>query len=92
MKLISWNVNGVRSVLKKGLLEVMAAAQADVFCLQETKCQPGDVQHVAWPPGCEPAWNSAQKKGYAGTAMFFRKKPLALTLGLGWRITTPRAA
>jgi len=47
MKLISWNVNGVRSVLKKGLLEVMEAAQADMFCLQETKCQPGDVQHVA---------------------------------------------
>ena len=83
MKLISWNVNGVRSVLKKGLLEVMAAAQADVFCLQETKCQPGDVQHIALPPGCEPAWNSAQKKGYAGTAMFFRQKPLALTHGLG---------
>jgi exodeoxyribonuclease III len=83
MKLISWNVNGVRSVLKKGLLEVMEAVQADVFCLQETKCHPGDVRHFAWPKGCEPVWNSAQKKGYAGTAMFFRKKPLTLTLDLG---------
>jgi exodeoxyribonuclease III len=83
MKLISWNVNGVRSVLKKGLIEVMEAAQADVFCLQETKCQPGDVQHVAWPQGCEPVWNSAQKKGYAGTAMFFRKPASGVTLGLG---------
>ena len=83
MKLISWNVNGVRSVLKKGLLEVMEAAQADMFCLQETKCQPGDVQHVAWPKGCEPVWNSAQKKGYAGTAMFCRRKPLGVTPGLG---------
>jgi exodeoxyribonuclease-3 len=83
MKLISWNVNGVRSVLKKGLLEVMEAAQADVFCLQETKCHPGDVRHVAWPKGGEPVWNSAHKKGYAGTAMFFRRKPLGVTLGLG---------
>jgi exodeoxyribonuclease-3 len=83
MKLISWNVNGVRAVLKKGLREVLEAAKADVFCLQETKCHPGDVQHVPWPQGCEPAWNSAQKKGYAGTAMFFRRKPLDLTLGLG---------
>jgi exodeoxyribonuclease-3 len=83
MKLISWNVNGVRSVLKKGLLKVMEAAKADVFCLQETKCHSGDVQHVPWPEGCEPVWNSAQKKGYAGTAMFFRRKPLDLTFGLG---------
>ena len=77
MKLVSWNVNGVRAALKKGLLEVMAAAKADVFCLQETKCQPGDVQHVAWPQGYEAVWNPAQKKGYGGTAMFFRAKPLA---------------
>ena len=83
MKLISWNVNGVRAVLKKGLLETMEAAKADVFCLQETKCQPGDVQHVSWPHGGPVVWNSAQKKGYAGTAMFVRTKPLAVTLGLG---------
>ena len=83
MKFISWNVNGVRAVLKKGLLETMEAAKADVFCLQETKCQPGDVQHVPWPRGCEAVWNAAQKKGYAGTAMFFRRKPLGVTLGLG---------
>ncbi|HVB39178.1 MAG TPA: exodeoxyribonuclease III, partial [Vicinamibacterales bacterium] len=83
MKLISWNINGVRSVLKKGFLEILADSRADVFCVQETKCQPGDVQHVAWPKGLEPVWNSAQKKGYAGTAMFLRRKPLNVTFGLG---------
>ena len=83
MKLISWNVNGVRAVLKKGLLDVMQAARADVFCLQEIKCHPGDVQHVRWPKGCEPVWSPADKKGYAGTAMFFRRPPLTVTHGLG---------
>jgi exodeoxyribonuclease-3 len=83
MKLISWNVNGVRSVLQKGLLEVMAAAKADVFCLQEIKCHPGDVQDVRWPLSYAPVWNSAQKRGYAGTAMFLRRKPLKVTFGIG---------
>jgi len=83
MKLVSWNVNGVRSALKKGLAEFMEKSRADVFCLQEIKCHPGDVQHVKWPAGCEPVWNPAQKKGYAGTAMFFRSQPLAVTFGIG---------
>ncbi|OHE79182.1 MAG: exodeoxyribonuclease III [Verrucomicrobia bacterium RIFCSPLOWO2_12_FULL_64_8] len=83
MKLISWNVNGVRAALKKGLLAVLESAKADVFCLQEIKCQPGDVQHVAWPKGLEPVWNPAEKKGYAGTAMFFRRKPLGVKFGIG---------
>jgi exodeoxyribonuclease-3 len=83
MKLISWNVNGVRSVLKKGLLEFMTAAKADVFCFQEIKCHSGDVEHVAWPKGYEAVWNAAQKKGYAGTAIIFRTKPLNVTFGIG---------
>ena len=57
MKIISWNVNGVRAVLKKGFPDILAASKADVFCLQETKCHPGDVQHVAWPKGWEAVWN-----------------------------------
>ncbi len=83
MKLISWNVNGVRSAMKKGLLEVVAVANADVFCLQEIRCHPGDVQHVSWPEGCAAVWNPAQKKGYAGTAMILRKPPLSVAFGLG---------
>lgn len=83
MKLISWNVNGVRSVLQKGLLKFMEAAQADVYCLQEIKCRDGDVQHVVWPKGYQAVWNPAQKKGYAGTAMLFRQQPLKITFGIG---------
>lgn len=83
MKLISWNVNGVRAALKKGLFDALQSEQADVFSLQEIKCHPGDVQHIAWPEGCEPVWHPAEKKGYAGTAMFFRRKPLNVTFGIG---------
>jgi exodeoxyribonuclease-3 len=83
MKLISWNVNGLRSVLQKGLRETMEAAKADVFCLQEIKCHPGDVQDVRWPLSYAPVWNPAEKRGYAGTAMFLRKKPLKVTYGIG---------
>ncbi len=83
MRLVSWNVNGVRSVLKKGFADILADSRADVFCLQETKCHPGDVQHVVWPKGWEAVWNSGVKRGYAGTAMFFRKKPRNVTFGIG---------
>lgn len=83
MKLLSWNVNGVRAALGKGLLDWMAAAKADVICLQEVKALPGDVQGVAWPKGYELHWNAAEKKGYSGTALFTRQKPLGVTLGLG---------
>lgn len=83
MKLVSWNVNGVRAALKKGLLEFMAAADADIVCLQETKAHPGDVQHIAWPLGYEAHWNSASKKGYSGTVTFTRKKPLNVIFGIG---------
>ena len=83
MKLVSWNVNGVRSVLKKGLLEYMTAAKPDVLCLQEIKCHEGDIQHVAWPKGTEAVWNPAQKKGYSGTGMLLRVKPLKVVFGIG---------
>ena len=83
MKLISWNVNGVRASAKKGLLEFMRKARADVICLQETKASPQDLTHLAWPRGYEVFWNSAEKKGYSGTAIFTRVKPRNLSLGIG---------
>jgi exodeoxyribonuclease III len=83
MKLVSWNVNGVRAVLKKDLLKIMEAFDADVICLQETKAHPGDVQHVVWPSGYEALWNSAVKKGYSGTVTFTRVKPLSVAFGIG---------
>lgn len=83
MKLVSWNVNGIRAGLKKGLLEYMTACDADVFCFQETKSHPGDVQHVKWPAGYHVVWNSASKKGYSGTALFSRVKPKSVSLGIG---------
>src|SRR5580704_6869013 len=81
--ILSWNVNGVRAALKKGLLKVIEESDADVICLQETKAHPGDVQHVTWPKGYEVFWNSADKKGYSGTAVFTRVKPKGVTTGLG---------
>jgi len=83
MIIASWNVNGVRAALRKGLLEWMASSGADVICLQETKAQPGDVQHVAWPRSWTVLWNSAEKKGYSGTAILTRIKPLAVKVGIG---------
>lgn len=83
MKLVSWNVNGVRAALKKGLLDYMKAERADVVCLQEAKAHPGDVQHVEWPAGYEVIWNPAVKKGYSGTVVFTRVKPKSVTLGIG---------
>jgi len=83
MKMLSWNVNGVRAALGKGLLDWMTASAADVIFLQEVKALPGDVQGVVWPKGYDLFWNSAEKKGYSGTALFTRDKPLAVTKGIG---------
>jgi exodeoxyribonuclease-3 len=83
MKMVSWNVNGVRAVLKKGFLDYMAKVEADVICLQETKAHPGDVAHVAWAAGYTPHWYSAVKKGYSGTVIFTRVKPLSVANGIG---------
>ena len=83
MRLISWNVNGIRAALKKGLPDYLAACGADVICLQETKAQPGDIQHVSWPDGYEVHWNSADRKGYSGTAVLTRVPPRSVTMGIG---------
>jgi exodeoxyribonuclease-3 len=83
MKLVSWNVNGVRAALKKGLLGFLERGGADVVCLQETKANPGDVQHVEWPAGYAVHWNSAEKKGYSGTAVLTRIPPRSVRAGIG---------
>ena len=83
MRIISWNVNGVRAALRKGLLDFIESSDADVYCLQETKAHPGDVQHVQWPKGYELHWNNAQKKGYSGTAVLTRVKALSVKFGIG---------
>ncbi len=75
MKLISWNVNGLRAVLRKNFLEYLEAEKPDVLCLQETKCHPNDVEQL-WPARYTTFWNSAEKKGYSGTAIFTRTRPL----------------
>jgi len=81
MKLISWNVNGLRACMGKGFLDFFNAAGADVFCLQETKLQPDQIELEL--PGYRQFWNSAEKKGYSGTALFTRVEPLAVTYGIG---------
>ena len=80
MKFVSWNVNGFRAVLQKGFDEAFIAQNADFFCLQETKMQPGQAQYD--PPGYEDYWHSAQKKGYSGTAVFARHEPLSIDFGI----------
>lgn len=77
MKFISWNVNGLRACIKKGFLESFTALDADVFCLQETKLQPGQIELEL--PGYRMYWNSAEKKGYSGTAVFSRLEPLGVS-------------
>jgi len=82
MKLISWNVNGLRSVLRKGFLDYIDQEQPDVLCVQETRCGPDDVEQL-WPADYTTYWNLAEKKGYSGTAVFTRKRPLRVSYGLG---------
>ena len=81
MRLISWNVNGLRAVLKKGFTDIFFGLDADVFCLQETKLQMGQVELDL--PGYQQFWNCAEKKGYSGTAVFTRVPPLSVSYGLG---------
>ena len=81
MKLISWNVNGLRAAVTKGFMESFNELDADIFCLQETKLQPEQISLEL--PGYEQYWNSAVKKGYSGTAVFTRIKPLSVTNGIG---------
>ena len=81
MKLVSWNVNGLRACLNKGFLEAFEALDADIVCLQETKMEQGQAEIDL--PGYHEIWNSAQKKGYSGTAVFTRQIPKAQSLGMG---------
>lgn len=81
MKLVSWNVNGIRACLQKGFLDFFAEADADVFCVQETKAQPGQAQIRA--PGYHQYWFSAEKKGYSGTAVWTKNEPLEVIRGIG---------
>ena len=76
MKIITWNVNGIRAAMGKGLIEFLEAEDADIVCIQETKCQPG--QAVIDLPQYEEYWNSAEKKGYSGTAIFTKQKPISV--------------
>lgn len=81
MKLISWNVNGLRAVMGKGFSDIFKTLDADIFCLQETKLQAGQIE-VDFE-GYEQFWNYAEKKGYSGTAVFTRVHPISVTYGLG---------
>ncbi len=81
MKLISWNVNGIRAVMKKGFLELAAEADPDVMCVQETKMQEGQAEVPL--EGYHQYWCSAERKGYSGTAVFTKKEPLNVTYGIG---------
>ena len=81
MKLISWNVNGIRACVEKGFLDFFKEVDADVFCLQETKLQEGQIALDL--PGYYQYWNYAEKKGYSGTAIFTKKEPLQVTYGIG---------
>lgn len=72
MKVVSWNVNGLRAVLGKGFLDWLGANRPDVLCLQEIKAHAGDLQHVEWPTGYRVVWNPAEKRGYSGTGLILR--------------------
>lgn len=81
MKLISWNVNGIRACLTKGFANFFKEIDADIFCIQETKCQPEQIELEF--DGYTSYWNSAEKKGYSGTAIFTKIEPINVTYGIG---------
>ena len=80
MKLISWNVNGIRACVKKGFLEYFDEVEADIFCIQETKLQEGQIDLML--NDYEQYWNYAEKKGYSGTAVFTKIKPISVAYGI----------
>ncbi|HZV32965.1 MAG TPA: exodeoxyribonuclease III [Verrucomicrobiae bacterium] len=84
MKIISWNVNGLRSVLRKNFLDYLAREAPDILCLQETKASPDDVEQL-WPAHYTTYWNCAQKKGYSGTVIFARQRPIAISCGINMK-------
>jgi len=81
MKLVSWNVNGIRACEKKGFKDFFSEVYADIFCIQETKCQPEQIELEF--EGYQSFWNSAEKKGYSGTAIFTKKEPISVSYGIG---------
>lgn len=81
MKFISWNVNGIRACVQKGFMDFFKEADADIFCIQETKMQEGQLELET--PGYHQYWNYAQKKGYSGTAVFTKHEPLSVAYGIG---------
>lgn len=87
MKIVSWNVNGLRACLKKGFMDYFSQMDADIFCLQEIKLQEGQVDLAI--EGYDLFWNYAEKKGYSGTAVFSKKKPLSWRRGMGEDIPDP---
>jgi exodeoxyribonuclease III len=82
VKLISWNVNGLRAVMKRNFLDYLDSEKPDILCLQETKCRPEDVEQL-WSASYTTYWNSAEKKGYSGTALFTRTRPIGVRNGIG---------
>lgn len=84
MKFISWNVNGIRACVKKGFLDYFTQMDADIFCIQESKCQRGQIELAL--DGYHQYWNDAERKGYSGTAIFTKQKPLHVSYGLGERL------
>lgn len=81
MKLVSWNVNGLRACMQKGFMDIFNEMDADIFCIQETKLQKGQIDLDL--PGYYQYWNYAEKKGYSGTAVFTKTEPLTVTNGIG---------
>ena len=81
MKLISWNVNGIRACVTKGFMDFFNEIDADIFCIQESKMQAGQLELDM--PGYYQYWNYAEKKGYSGTAIFTKKEPMSVSYGIG---------
>jgi len=81
VKIISWNVNGLRAVLRKNFLDYLGSESPDILCLQETKAGPNDVEQL-WPAAYTTYWNTAQKKGYSGTAILTRPRPISVSCGV----------
>lgn len=82
LRLLSWNVNGIRSVCEKGFLQWLEREDADIVCLQETKARPEQLSHIEWPGEYERFWNSAEKPGYSGTGIFTKQAPLSVNYGI----------
>jgi exodeoxyribonuclease-3 len=82
VKLISWNVNGLRAVLRKNFLDYLDREKPDALCLQETKASPDQVEQL-WPAAYTTYWNTAQRKGYSGTVLFTKTRPVNISVGIG---------